>query len=301
MAATDTNSSKGREDFILDNPTSMNTEQIKDIEPQSQDYWDSTVFYLDIHAEAKPPGSLADEQYLTADLTNPINNHNNNNHNNNTDSLITNNNNNSSNNVNNVSNDNNININININNNDNLYGYLRTNFPHWRRILSHDYMRNTDLHDPISPNLSANPAQLVLIHLDDHAWASVQHYLQASRVQHIPDLYHRFTLDSNDPLGRATAAEVVEFIKSQHSLEPIPAEALRRALLAKFVQNEDLARALVATGGAKLVSRSHDNAIVVEDALMWVRTVLRREHENTLKVLTSQKIGESKQEEVKEF
>ncbi|KAI7865094.1 hypothetical protein BDF14DRAFT_1102697 [Spinellus fusiger] len=158
------------------------------------------------------------------------------------------------------------------------YQFLYTQFPHWRRLLSHDYMRNTDLHDPISPAAPANPAQLVLLHLDDHAWASVQHYFEASRVKHLPDLYRRFTLDSNDPLGYSPAAQGVEFNKTQETRQ-VPGEALRRALLAKFVQNEDLGKALVATGGAKLVSQCADG-VRTEETLMWVRTVLRREEEN---------------------
>src|SRR2546423_1590026 len=60
--------------------------------------------------------------------------------------------------------------------------------------------------EPDSPLADMNPAQLVLLHIDDHAWASVEHYMQASKFSHRQDIYMKFPLDSGDPLGRSPAA-----------------------------------------------------------------------------------------------
>ncbi|KAG0173702.1 hypothetical protein DFQ30_007153 [Apophysomyces sp. BC1015] len=183
----------------------------------------------------------------------------------------------------------------------NSYSYLRTNFPHWRRMLSHDYMRNTDTSDNGSPITEVNPAQLVLLHIDDHAWASVDHYIQASKFALLPEVYAKFTLDSGNPLGRSPAADARRFgrkaelgddqIKAWQAQRP---QTLKRALLAKFAQNEDLGRALVATGWAKLVTRGRTGTIKTQHALMWVRKVLRGEQENQLRKSATDKPVEDK-------
>ncbi|KAI8882602.1 hypothetical protein K501DRAFT_98651 [Backusella circina FSU 941] len=165
----------------------------------------------------------------------------------------------------------------------NSYEYLASQYPHWRRMLSDEYMRNTDLGDISKDNL--NPAQLVLLHIDDHAWASIDHYMVASKFIQSPDVYKQFCLDSGDPKSCLTAAEVKNLgltlpITEDANLdwENRKSDTLRRGLLAKFAQNQDLQRALVLTGWAKLVSQSGN----VLELLMWVRAVLRGEQQNNL-------------------
>jgi predicted NAD-dependent protein-ADP-ribosyltransferase YbiA (DUF1768 family) len=162
----------------------------------------------------------------------------------------------------------------------NSYEYLATQYPHWRRMLSDEYMRNTHLGD-ISKEI-VNPAQLVLLHIDDHAWASIDHYMVASKFIHSPDVYKQFCLDSGDSKSRLTAAEVKKLgltlpITDEANLdwENRKSDTLRRGLLAKFAQNQDLQRALVLTGWAKLVSQTGN----VLELLMWVRAVLRGEQQ----------------------
>ncbi|KAF7730721.1 Transcriptional regulatory protein sin3 [Apophysomyces ossiformis] len=213
-----------------------------------EDYRHDTTFLLDITAEPSQPGLIKGEQCPTDDMAG------------------------------------------------NSYAYLRANFPHWRRMLAHDYMRNTDAdHENRRIGITTapeiiNPAQLVLLHIDDHAWASVDHYMQASKFVHRPDIYIKFTLDSNDPLASSPARQARRFgrtivLEEEHikAWEMRKPQALKRALLAKFAQNADLGRALVATGWAKLVTRGRTGTIKPQYALMWVRTVLRGEQVNQIK------------------
>ncbi len=55
-------------------------------------------------------------------------------------------------------------------------------------------------------------------------------------------------------------------------------ELALQALHAKYSQNEDLQRLLLATGRAKLLHRPPRSKLVVEHELMAVRTKLRAEH-----------------------
>jgi predicted NAD-dependent protein-ADP-ribosyltransferase YbiA (DUF1768 family) len=160
----------------------------------------------------------------------------------------------------------------------NSYEYLCTQYPHWRRILSDEYMRNTKL-DNDTNTITKGTAQLVLLHIDDHAWASVIHYLTASKFLQTPDIYNKFCLDSGDPTGQLPASHVKQLCQKLHITkeaekdwqENRKLDAWRRALLAKFAQNEDLQRALILTGWAKLV----DKYARPQYLLMWVRAVLR--------------------------
>ncbi|RCH80095.1 hypothetical protein CU098_006629, partial [Rhizopus stolonifer] len=166
----------------------------------------------------------------------------------------------------------------------NSYELLCSQYPHWRRMLSDEYMRNTKLDNDTTTKTTA---QLVLLHIDDHAWASVIHYLTGTKFFHQPDIYTKFCLDSGDPTSQLPAAHVKflgqklpitkEHERDWHSNRKV--DAWRRALLAKFAQNEDLQRALILTGWAKLV----DKQGVPQHLLMWVRTVLRGDHQSSTK------------------
>ncbi|KAI8355093.1 hypothetical protein EDC96DRAFT_265958 [Choanephora cucurbitarum] len=147
-------------------------------------------------------------------------------------------------------------------------------------MLADEYMRNTKLDKEPTTKTTA---QLVLLHIDDHAWASVIHYLTGTKFLLQPDTYTKFCLDSGDPISQWTAAQVKLLsqklpITKEHERdwhEQRKVDAWRRALLAKFAQNEDLQRALILTGWAKLVDRNG----IPQHLLMWVRTVLRGDHQ----------------------
>jgi predicted NAD-dependent protein-ADP-ribosyltransferase YbiA (DUF1768 family) len=216
-----------------------------------QDFRPDTEFILDIDSDCKQPGTLNGEKCPIPDLVN------------------------------------------------NSYDYLDSQYPYWRRLLSDDYMRNTLLSSPShstsdtndsttnpphkklkTSHINSPPQQLVLLHIDDHAWASIVHYLTACKFIHSPEIYNSFCLDSGDPISQYTAQQVRQHAAAKLSLtkeqekdwyENRKVEAWRRALLAKFAQNDDLQRALILTGWAKLVDK-HERT---HHLLMWVRTVLR--------------------------
>lgn len=160
----------------------------------------------------------------------------------------------------------------------NSYEYLYSQYPYWRRLLSDDYMRNTKLNDDL-PTSPKTTAQMVLLHIDDHAWSSIVHYLVATKFVNTPDIYTKLCLDSGNPFSQLPAPQIKLLsqklpISKEHEQEwreKKKIDAWRRGLLAKFAQNEDLQRALILTGWAKLVDR-HGTP---QHLLMWVRTVLR--------------------------
>jgi predicted NAD-dependent protein-ADP-ribosyltransferase YbiA (DUF1768 family) len=247
--STSSSTNQFTNDFIVDDevysPEPVYTgEGFGGIEP---DFRQDTIFVLDIEAETKQPGTLTGEQCPVSDIVN------------------------------------------------NSYDYLSTQYPHWRRLLSDEYMRNTKLNDvPLNKKLKGEPktsAQLVLLHIDDHAWASIVHYLTACKFSTQPDIYNSFCLDSGNPTSQWTAAQIKhhatmklhlskEAEKDWYDNKKI--ETWRRALLAKFAQNEDLKRALILTGWAKLVDK-HGR---VQHLLMWVRTVLRGDQKEVLSTAT---------------
>lgn len=180
----------------------------------------------------------------------------------------------------------------------NSYDYLSTQYPHWRRILSDEYMRNTKLDtnvEPLVKKIKGEPktsAQLVMLHIDDHPWASIVHYLTACKFSSQPEVYNSFALDSAHQASQWTAAQIKHHATMKLHLtkeaekdwyENRKVETWRRALLAKFAQNEDLKRALILTGWAKLV----DKHARVQHLLMWVRTVLRGDQKEVLSTNTN--------------
>ncbi|KAI7901624.1 uncharacterized protein BX663DRAFT_99456 [Cokeromyces recurvatus] len=207
----------------------------------AHDFREDTIFVLDIGADNKQPGTLRGEQCPLQDITN------------------------------------------------NSYDYLYSQYPHWRRLLSDEYMRNMkfDGEDDRSPSSEGITTPLVLLHLDDHAWASVVHYLTASKlILQQPDIYSKLFLDSGHSLSQQSASYIKALSQRIQLSEDARRDwvdnrkvaAWRRALLAKFAQNEDLQRALILTGWAKLVDKYGKPHYL----LMWVRTVLRGEYQQQI-------------------
>lgn len=123
--------------------------------------------------------------------------------------------------------------------------------------------------------------------LDNHRWASVEHYVQASRFKKgFPDFYSLFSLDNPSELSRdpEIAMQVADLKKAKYNkLRPsgvvvdidfnMGREEKERAsaLHAKFIQNQDLRQLLLATKNAMLKQFSRRKASDKDMPLMKLR------------------------------
>ncbi len=124
--------------------------------------------------------------------------------------------------------------------------------------------------------------------LDGLRWQSVEHCFQGSKFSAVDPAYYRsFSLDGGSALGRAdgaaaksaggrrgrpmTPAQIADWEARKHGV-------MRRALEAKYRQNDEHRAVLLATWPAKLTHRPlRSKHTQVEHSLMEVRRLLRAE------------------------
>lgn len=153
--------------------------------------------------------------------------------------------------------------------------------PEWRKKLANYWVQKNDT------------GEIIPFTIDNHKWASVEHYYQASKFKKThPEFYLSFSLDSGtnlskDPNMAKAAGDKSGKLKGE-LLRPIEVtidpdfygkrhkQEMYAAQYAKFTQVEELKRLLLATNEAKLSHHVKGSPPEVFDELMLVRDKVRR-------------------------
>jgi len=123
--------------------------------------------------------------------------------------------------------------------------------------------------------------------LDNYNWTTVEHYINANKFLSNLDYYKRFTIESGTEVSKNAEMAIdagdskksklrPKDIKVDDDYEYNKSNILEKALNAKFMQNDSLAKVLLETKDAKLVHYKRGGDPIVMTELMRVREKLNK-------------------------